>query len=60
MIREPGTILLGAPVGSVVFAKQAIQERVRKVQEIMSRLPQSEYVILTLIHAGGAQSSSSI
>ena len=51
MIREPGTILLGAPVGSVSFEKQAIQARVGKVQEIVDRLPllkdpQSEYSIL--------------
>ena len=51
MLMQPGTVLLGAPVGSVEFEKQAIQERVSKVQQIMNRLPmlkdpQAEYAIL--------------
>ena len=51
MIMEPGTVLLGAPIGSVELERQAIQDWVGKAQEIMDRLPllkdpQSEYAIL--------------
>ena len=42
MIMDPGTVLLGAPVSSVEFERQAIQDRVNKVQEIMRRLQLSK------------------
>ena len=42
MIMDPGTVFLGAPVSSVEFERQAIQDRVNKVQEIMRRLQLSK------------------
>ena len=50
-MQEDGIVLLGSPIGSKVFEKQAIEERINKVRELCSRLPlmkdaQSEYVLL--------------
>ena len=51
IINEEGTVLLRALIGSVEFERQAIKDRVGKVQEIMNRLtllkdPQSEFEVL--------------
>ena len=51
LVQEDGIVLLGSPIGSKVFEKQAIEVRIDKVGELCSRLPlmedaQSEYVLL--------------
>ena len=51
LVQEGGIVLLGSPIGSKVFEKQAIEERMNKVKELCSRLAlmkyaQSEYVLL--------------
>ena len=51
LIKEEGIVLLGSPIGSREFERQAIQKRIDKVSEISDRLPlmqdaQSEYVLL--------------
>ena len=51
LVQEDGIVLLGSPIGSKVFEKQAIEVRIDKVRELCSRLSlmedaQSEYVLL--------------
>ena len=50
-VTEPGTILLGAPLGSESFIKEVLMKRVEKVQRITSMLhhledPHTESVLL--------------
>jgi len=50
LIKEPGVVLLGSPIGSVQYERSALQTRVDKVKEILDRLPlmedpHSEYVL---------------
>ena len=51
LVIEDGIVLLGSPIGSIEFEKQAINKRIDKVREISEMLPrmkdaQSEYVLL--------------
>ena len=51
LVREPGIVLLGSPIGSVQYERSALQTIVDKVKEILDRLPlmedpHSEYVLL--------------
>ena len=50
-VREPGIILLGAPLGSPQFVREALKQKVEKVREITSLLPgiedpHTEFVLL--------------
>ena len=38
-VREPGIILLGAPLGSPQFIREALEQKMEKVREITSLLP---------------------
>ena len=50
-VREPGIILLGAPLGTPQFVREVLSKKVEKVQEITSLLPgiedpHTEFVLL--------------
>ena len=50
-VREPGIILLGAPLGTPQFVREELSKKVEKVQEITSLLPgiedpHTEFVLL--------------
>ena len=50
-VREPGIILLGAPLGSPQFIREALEQKMEKVREITSLLPfiedpHTEFVLL--------------
>ena len=50
-VREPGIILLGAPLGSPEFIREALKHKMEKVREITSLLPfiedpHTEFVLL--------------
>ena len=50
-MMEEGIVLLGSPIGSIEFEKEAINKRIDKVMEITEMLPlmqdaQAEYVLL--------------
>ena len=50
-VREPGIILLGAPLGSPEYVREALKQKVEKVREITNLLPliedpHTEFVLL--------------
>ena len=54
LVREEGIVLLGSPIGSIEFERQAILTRTEKVRGISDKLPlmadpQSEFILLPVL-----------